>query len=126
MVGDNEDAIVSAQVVEWSALHLQVIFAAAAYFGKVGIVVADNGAFLLQQLNDGQGGRFAQVIDVSFVGHAEYQDLRSVHRFLFLVQGPRDGIDHVIGHVVIDLTGELDEAGAKIPFLSSSGKIKRV
>src|SRR5215469_7578039 len=126
MVGDDEDAVVGAQVVERSALHLQVIFAAAAHFGEVGIVVADDGAFPLQQLNDGQGRRFAQVIDVSFVGYAEYQDLRSVHRFLLLVQGPRDRIDDVIGHVVIDLAGQFDEAGAKVPFLGFPGKIKRV
>ena len=45
--------------------------------GEVRIVVADLRSFFLQQFDDGEGGRFAQVVDVFLVGDAEDQDLRA-------------------------------------------------
>ena len=42
--------------------------------GKERIVVFDMRAALLQQFDDGERGRLAQVVDVALVGHAEHQD----------------------------------------------------
>src|ERR1035441_3122118 len=68
VVGDDDGGVVLGQVVERSAGHIQVVVAAAAHGGKVRIVVGHDGAPLAQQLDDGQRGRLAQVVDVALVG----------------------------------------------------------
>ena len=49
--------------------------AAVAYCGEVGVVVEDYGAAFAEQLEDGQRGRFAEIVDVALVGEAEDHDL---------------------------------------------------
>src|SRR3974390_2491884 len=69
VIGDDQHAVVLAQVLDRNPRHLEIVFAPATDDRKVGIVVADLGAFLLQQFDDGQGGRLPQVVDVPLVGH---------------------------------------------------------
>ena len=54
-------------------LHLQVVLAAAANEGKVRVVIADHGTLFLQQLDDGESGRLAQVVNISLIGNAQHQ-----------------------------------------------------
>ena len=63
-----------------------------------------------------RGGRFAQIVDIFFVGHTEDEDARSVERFLMAVQRAADGGKHVIRHVGVDLSSQFDEARAKVQF----------
>src|ERR1022692_749436 len=97
VVGDDHDAVVVAQFVQFRAFHLQIVLASLADEREVGIVVADLGASLLQQFDDGEGGGLAQIIDIPFVGHAQDEDARPVDRFLAPVQRSADGSQYVIG-----------------------------
>ena len=89
VVGDDEDGVVLAEVVERSAGHVEVVVAAVAHGGEVGVVVGDDGALVAQQFDDGERGRLAQVVDVALVGQAQDQDLRSLDGFGLLVEARR-------------------------------------
>jgi len=54
VIGDDHDAVVSPEMIQLGALHLQVVPASLADEREVGIVVADLSAFLLQQFDDRQ------------------------------------------------------------------------
>src|ERR1022692_633888 len=114
VIGDDHDAVVLAQLVQFGPLHLQIVLSSLSNKREVGIVVADLSAFLLQQFDDGERGRLAQIIDVSLVGHAQNQDAGPVQRFLMPVQCSANGGEHVIRHVVVDFSREFDEAGAEV------------
>jgi hypothetical protein len=43
-----------------------------------------------------------------------------------LIEGFRDGLNHKIGHVGIDLASQFDEASAEVPFFGFQAKIERV
>ena len=117
VVGDDEHAIVLAEIVERRTLHLQVVLAAAADEGKIRVVVADGRAFFLQQLDNRERGRLAQVVNIFLVGDAENQNLRSVDRLLLAIERGNGRRDHVVGHGHVDLAGQFDEAGAEVEFL---------
>src|SRR5437868_3399383 len=117
MVGDDEYAFVLAEIVEWNAVHSQIVFAALADKGEIGIVVADFGSLLPQQLNNGEGRRFTEVVDVFFVGDAQYQDFGTFQRFLALIERVDHGAQYVVRHGSIDFAGKLDESGVKIKLL---------
>ena len=89
-------------------------------------MIADLGSFFLQKFDDGEGRRFAQIIDIFLVSHAQDEHASSVHRFLMLVQRSADGGKHVIRHVGIDLSRQFNEAGAEVPFLGLPGQIERI
>ena len=74
MVGDDNYGVVLAEVVEGSIDHVEVVVAAVADLGEEGIVVGDDGALLAEQLDNGERGRFAEVVDVALVGEAEDED----------------------------------------------------
>ena len=77
MVGDNHHRVILAEILERSVGHIQVVVAASAHGGKVRVVVGHDGAFIAQQFDNRQRRRFAQVVDVPFVGQPQYQHLRS-------------------------------------------------
>src|SRR5665213_697327 len=129
VVGDNDDGVVlgqRVQVVERGVGHIQVVVAAVAYGGEEGIVVSDDGSSLAQQLNDGQRGRFAQVVDVALVGHAKDQDLRVFDRLAVFVESGGQVLQDEVGHAQVDLASQLDEACAEVELTGLPREIKRV
>ena len=62
-------------------MHVEVVVAAAAHGGEERIVIGDDGALGAEQLDDGERGRLAEVVDVALVGEAEDQDLRALEGF---------------------------------------------
>ena len=89
MVGHDEDRVVLAEILERGVGHVQVVVAAAAHCCEIGIVVEDDGAFLAEQLDDGEGRRFAQIVDVALVGQSENKDLRTLDGLALLVESRR-------------------------------------
>src|SRR6266481_875099 len=67
MIGHDDHAIVLSEILQRGAFHLQIIFAALSDRGEKRIVIADLGPFFLQQFDDRQGGRFAQVVNITLV-----------------------------------------------------------
>src|ERR1700758_3295004 len=55
MIGDDQHTVVFGDILHGDAFHLQIVMAPSADTRKIGIVVADFGAILLQQLNNSQG-----------------------------------------------------------------------
>src|SRR5438270_1869991 len=94
--------------------------------GEVRVVVAHVGAIVPQQLDDFQRGRFAQVVNVSLVGDAEYQHLRAIDRLLRAVQRRAYRTNNVIRHRRVHLAQKLDEARVKVELLRFPGEIKRI
>src|ERR1039458_3395193 len=126
VVGHDDDAVVLAEVFQFGALHLQVVFPAFSDEGEVGIVVANLRSVFLQQFDDGERRRLAEIVDVFFVGHAEDEKLRAIHRFLVPVQRVAYRGENVVRHVVVDLSGKLDEAGAEIKLFGLPREIEGV
>ena len=80
-----------------------------------------------QQLDHLQRRRFARIRDVWLVRHAEHEDLRSLERPLSpVVQGLRDQRAAVVGHVLVDLAGELDELRVEAVFPRLPREVERV
>src|SRR5712692_9612891 len=67
VVGHDQHTVVLRKIFQRGALHPQVVFAPFANGWEVGIVVADLCALLLQQFDNGQGWRLAQIIDVLLI-----------------------------------------------------------
>ena len=63
-----------------------------------------------QLLGDAAYRRLPGVAGVGLVGHAGQQDAPALDRQLALVQSAGDPLDDVVGHVVVDVVGQLDEA----------------
>src|ERR1700722_12370829 len=117
VVGDDEHTVIFAQVLEFRALHLQIVFSSLADEREVRVVITHHRAIFLQQLDDGKRGGFAQVVDVFLVGYAQHQHTRAVDRFLVAIECAAHRGQNVVGHVGVDFSREFDEAGAEIPFL---------
>src|SRR5438046_10511402 len=77
-VGHDQDAIILGKVFEWCARHSQIVLAAFANRRERGSVVADLSAFFLQQLNDGERGRLAHIVNGFVVSQLHTPELRSV------------------------------------------------
>ena len=117
MIGDDHDAVVLAKFFQFGTLHLQVVLAPFSDEREVRIVVANRCPLFLQQFDDGKSGRFAQIVDIFLVGHAEDKDASSVNRFLMLVQRAADGGEHVIRHVGVDFSCQFNKTCSEVPFL---------
>ena len=91
MICDDQHTVVFGDVGQRYAFHLQIVMAAFADKRKIGIVVADFSAILLQQLNNRQGRRLAQVIDVFLVGHPQHQHFGAFERLGLLIESLADG-----------------------------------
>src|SRR5271165_2974717 len=126
VVGDDQDAVVLAEILQFRALHLQVVLAAFANEWKVGIVIADLGSVFLQQFDNGERRRLAQIVDIFFVRHTQHQHAGAIHRLLVAVQRAGHGRQNVVGHVVVNLSGQLDEAGLEIKLFRFPREIERV
>ena len=80
-----------------------------------------------QQLGDAYGRRLAGVAGVLLVGQAEQQQASALDRAPFVVERQRDASSHVVGHVLVDVVGQLDEPErvAELP-LDLPGQVARV
>lgn len=88
--------------------------------------VGDVCAFLLKQGHDFHCRRFAGVVDVLFIGKAEYQYAAALDGFAMLVQGVGGFLDYPVRHVVVYLAGQFDEAGVDAIFLGFPGQVEGV
>jgi hypothetical protein len=68
------------------------------------------GLLALEDADDLEGRRLADVPDVPLVRDPEDEHARSPQALRPIVQGFADPRDHVVGHPAVDLGGELDEA----------------
>jgi len=75
VIGDDNDAVVLAESLQWHALHLEIVLATLPNLWEIGVVVGNQRAMLLQGLDDRDRGRFTEVIDILLVGNSQYQDL---------------------------------------------------
>src|SRR6266853_2731123 len=73
MICDDGHTIVRPNVVEGNALHLQIVMPAFEQYREIWVMVVNDRAPLLQQLDYGEGWRFAQIIDILLVGHTKYE-----------------------------------------------------
>ena len=126
MVGDDDYTVILVQIIQACAGHLQVILTAPAHKLEVRIVVAHLRSLLLQQFDDCQRWRFAEIVDILLICHPQDQNFRSVDGLSALVQGLAYAIHHVIGHVQVDFAGEFNKPRAEIEFLGLPGQIKRI
>jgi hypothetical protein len=105
VVGDYDYCVVAADVIQRRVGHVEVVVAASAYFGEVGVVVGDRSAPFAEEFDDGQRWGLAEVVDVAFVGQAEDQDLRSFDRLGVIVQSRSDLVEDEVGHGGVDFAG---------------------
>ncbi len=65
-----------------------------------------------EEFEEFEGGTFAGVIDIFFVGHAEDADAAVADGFADIIQKVGDSADDISGHERVDFAGQFDEAGA--------------
>src|SRR5215211_8468294 len=82
--------------------------------GHMRIVVGKLGALVTQKLDELQRRRLAQVSYVDFVGDTDEVHAAALDRFLLRVEGARDLLQAEVGHVLVDLAGQLDELGVEV------------
>src|SRR5947209_7113617 len=80
----------------------------------VRIVITDARQLALQQLNNFQRRRFADVIYISLIGDAENEYLGAAQRLTDQIQSVRHPFDDVGRHRGVDLSRQLDETGLEI------------
>ena len=81
---------------------------------------------MLQQTDDVDGGRLADIVDIALVRHARHMDLRSLHGLRGVVQGALHAFDHVVGHLAVDVSRQFNEAGFDAGLLGLPGEVERV
>src|SRR5689334_15313321 len=101
MIGGDHYGVVARERlgIQRHGLHVLVIVVAhLVKLREVRIVVIELSAALLKELHDFERWRFAEIVHVFFVGHAEQQNLRAFHAFLVIVEGVGGGFGNVVGH----------------------------
>src|ERR1700722_11955176 len=126
MVGDDHNAVEFRDLVERRAGHIELVSAPAADEGEKRIVVLNMRTALLQQLDDGECGRLAKVVDIAFVGHPQYQDAGTAQSLVALAHGFDNIFDHEVRHGNVDLPSQLNKPRVEVKPLGSPGKVKRV
>jgi hypothetical protein len=126
MVGDDDDCIVLAEVVERCVGHVKGVVTALTDGWEIGVVVGDDGTSFAEELDDGERRRLAQIVDVALVSEAEDEDLRAVDGFAVAIEALGKLVDDEVGHVDIDFAGEFDEAGAEVELAGLPGKVEGV
>ena len=127
MIGRNQDAIVTFEVFRArdppNAYSKNRNGAFCAEPAKYGIVVIHDGATGGEQLEQLQRRRFAKIVNILLVSHAEQQNFRALDTFLAIVESRGHSIHDVIRHFGIDFAGEFDEARGEIILSGFPGKI---
>lgn len=80
--------------------------------GQVWVDCVDVGTHVGEEGGDARGGGFAYVGGVGLVGEAEQQDAGSVDGLPAGVEAAGEAVDDAVGHAVVDLVREVDEADA--------------
>jgi len=75
MVGYDQDTIVLFEILQWSGPHLKVVFSTFANEGQIWVVVGYRCALRLQELNDRESRRLAEVVNVFLVCDSEHKDI---------------------------------------------------
>src|SRR6516165_6779420 len=92
-----------------------------------GIVKVHAAAALFDELDELEGGAFPQVVDVLLVGDADEQDIGAVEPAVGrAVERRAQALDHEARHGIVDLAGELDEAGRNLELARLPREIERV
>src|SRR5262245_30258432 len=73
------------------------------------VVIAHVRALLPQQMDNVQRWRLANIAYVSFVRHAQYQDITTFDRLSYIVERILDLLYPVTRHGCVDLAGQFDE-----------------
>ena len=102
------------------------VLAGGADEGDVGVVVGDGGAEGGEAVEEFEGGGFAHVVDVGFVGEAEEEDAAAFDGFAVVVEGAHGAVDDVLGHGAVHLSGEFDEAGVHAEFAGFPSEVEGV
>ena len=92
----------------------------------MGVVVIDLGPTRLQQFNQLDRGRLPQIVDVLLVRQTQHEDFRAIDGLLGAVQGLGHLAHHVLGHLSVDLAGQLDEPRAHVELTGLPGQVERV
>ena len=64
--------------------------------------------------------------DAGLVAHAEDGDAAAADRLGRVVERALDPRDAVVGHLLVDLAGELDELGGHVELARAPGEVERV
>ena len=126
VVGDDDDGIVQAEVIEWCVGHIERVVAALADLGEVGVVVGDNCAFFPQQLDDSERRRFPEVVYIALICEAKDEDLGAVDRLTVAVEAVGKLIDDEVRHIDVDFAREFDETGSEVKLTGFPREIERV
>ncbi len=94
--------------------------------GHERVVIGHVGAAVAQKPDQLERRRLAQVADVALVRHAQHEHGAPGDRLAVAVQGPRDALGAVIGHVLVHLSGQLDELGREVELARLPGQVERV
>src|SRR5690606_20592465 len=90
------------------------------------VVLVHVRAFLLEQTDHIQRGRFVPVVYIGLVRRAADETLRAFQGVASLAERIDDALDHVAWHVRINLGRQLDEARVVIERLHLPRKIQRI
>ena len=71
-------------------------------------------------------GRFAHIVDVALVGHAQDVNVRTLDRLAVIVQRVLHLFDHEMRHLAVDVAGQFDETRLDAGLLGLPGQIERV
>jgi len=82
-------------------LHVVLVGPYPGHGGDERVVVLDRRPVMLQQLDQPQRGRLADVVHVLLVGQAQQQDLAPLETLAAVVQGQHQLVDHVLGMAVL-------------------------
>jgi hypothetical protein len=130
MVGDKEDGVLGGEGlgVQGDGAKAAIVGVAAgeADLGDVRVVVSDFGAEVVEKVHDFEGGAFAGVVNVLLVGDSEEEDFGTFDGFAASVEGEGELLDDVLGHLHVDLAGELDELGGATELLGLPGEVEGV
>src|SRR5262244_404796 len=90
------------------------------------IGIADVRALLHEVLDDLEGGRLADVVDIGLVGDAQHEDGRATHRSPAIIERTGHEVDDVLGHGAVDLIGKGDELRLIAREPNLPGQIERI
>src|SRR5262249_46660916 len=124
IAGDyNEIALSQKFLGERHAFHNQIVLFE---LRDIGIVIDHLGPVALEQLNYSDGRRFAEVADVTLVGHAQSQNLRFRRGHSQLIEQANRLVAHKLRHAAVDFAGQSDEMRVEIKFLRLPLEIMRI
>ena len=77
-------------------------------------MILDQRSLVLKLFDHLQGGRFADIVDIGFIGRTQDETTRTFQDLSGIVHRFQNAADHVAWHIGIDLGGQLDKAGIEV------------